>query len=77
MNVLPKTALARLVNGFTAGMVLSAIRTRMEARRRGMERDREFYRSFKAYCRANTLSRYCEDDWRTAADDDNLHPQVK
>jgi hypothetical protein len=43
----------------------------LEARTRRMEREREFYRSLNAYCRANNLSPICEDDWKVAAYDKN------
>jgi hypothetical protein len=45
------------------------LRRLLEARKRRMEREREFYRSLNAYCRANNLSPICEDDWKVAAYD--------
>ena len=45
----------------------SFVRERIEARRRAIARDKEFYRKLNAYCRANNLSAICEDDWKTAA----------
>jgi hypothetical protein len=39
----------------------------MEARRRRVQQDREFYRILRAYCRANNLPCACADDWKTAA----------
>jgi hypothetical protein len=45
------------------------VRNLMEARKRGIEQDRKFYRELRAYCRANNLSPVCEDDWRTMVRD--------
>jgi thiamine monophosphate synthase len=45
----------------------SLIHQRIEARKRAIEQEREFYRKLNAYCRDNNLSAICEDDWRTAA----------
>src|SRR5262245_9007551 len=45
----------------------SFFRSRLEARRRRIEQDKEFYQKLAAYCRANNLSPICEDDWKTAA----------
>jgi hypothetical protein len=46
-------------------LLASYIRRLVEARRRRIEQDREFYQKLKAYCRANNLSSVCEDDWKT------------
>lgn len=68
-----ETMLARVVttlaksNAPLAGYVSRLI----EARRRRIAHEREFYRNLKAYCRANNLSPVCEDDWKTAAYDNN------
>ena len=43
------------------------LRRLLEARKRGIEQEREFYRNLNAYCRANNLSSICEDDWKTTA----------
>ena len=39
----------------------------LNASRRRTEQERAFYRNLAAYCRANSLSPVCEDDWKTAA----------
>jgi hypothetical protein len=39
----------------------------LEARKRRIEHEREFYRNLGAYCRAHNLSPICEDDWKSAA----------
>jgi hypothetical protein len=49
------------------------LRRLLEARKRRMEREREFYRSLNAYCRANNLFPICEDDWKIAAHDKSDH----
>ena len=54
----------------TIATVKCRIHHLMEARRRRIKQDNEFYRSLRAYCRANNLSPVCEDDWKTAAADD-------
>ena len=63
------TTLAALVKNFTThkSALASLIRERIEARKRSIEQEKEFYRKLNAYCRANNLSAICEDDWRTAA----------
>ena len=50
-------------------LLARSVRGLIEARRRRIEHEREFYRNLKAYCRANNLSPVCEDDWKTAAYD--------
>lgn len=45
----------------------SFIRKRLKARRRRIERDKEFYRKLNAYCRANNVPAVCSEDWKTAA----------
>ena len=45
------------------------LRRFLEARKHRIKREREFYRSLNAYCRANNLSPICEDDWKVAAYD--------
>jgi hypothetical protein len=63
------TAVAALVKNFTTCRLALAsfVRERIAARKRAIERDKEFYRKLGAYCRANNLSSICEDDWKTAA----------
>jgi lipoate synthase len=58
---------AHAVNTFAKGQarLASYIRRLIEARRRRIEQDREFYQKLKAYCRNNNLSSVCEDDWKT------------
>ena len=41
----------------------------LEARKRRIERESEFYLHLNTYCRANNLSPICEDDWKIAAYD--------
>jgi hypothetical protein len=43
------------------------ISVRLQARRRGIEQEKEFYRRLGAYCRTNNLPAVCGDDWKTAA----------
>jgi hypothetical protein len=43
------------------------LRRFLQARKRRIEQEREFYRSLGAYCRAKNLSPVCEDDWKSAA----------
>ena len=53
----------------------SYIHGRIDARRRRIAHERDFYRKLTACCRANNLSYVCEDDWKTAAyatNDDKL-----
>lgn len=50
-----KTSLAHCVRGLLA------------ARRRRIEREREFYLQLTAYCDDNNLSQVCTDDWQTTA----------
>jgi hypothetical protein len=40
------------------------IRRRIAERKRRIEHEREFYRSFNAYCREHDLAPLCEDDWK-------------
>jgi hypothetical protein len=77
MNLHFKTTVARLANIHSTGklQLASYIRGRIDARRRRIEHEREFYRKLGAYCRANNLSCVCEDDWKMAAyakNDDKL-----
>jgi|AAFX01.1.fsa_nt_gi hypothetical protein len=69
MKVDISTAVAALVKNFTKCKLALAsfVRARIEARKRSIARDKEFYRKLHAYCRANNLSAICEDDWKTAA----------
>ena len=57
MNILMKAA----------RWLASGARDLIEARRRRIAEDKEFYRRLGAYCRANHLSPVCEDDWKTGA----------
>jgi hypothetical protein len=43
------------------------IRARLQARRRRIEQEKQFYLRFQAYCRANNLPVVCSEDWKTAA----------
>jgi hypothetical protein len=43
------------------------LRSLLDARRRKIEQEKDFYRSLATYCRANNVSPVCEDDWKTAA----------
>jgi hypothetical protein len=45
----------------------SFVRQRLEARKRRIERDKEFYVKLAAYCRSNNLPAVCGEDWKTAA----------
>jgi hypothetical protein len=49
------------------------LRRLLEARKRRIEREREFYHSLNTYCRTNNLSPICEDDWKVAAYDKGDH----
>ena len=62
-----ETKVAHVVNTFAKSKALLTryVRGLMEARKRRIEHEREFYRNLKAYCRANNLSPVCEDDWKT------------
>jgi hypothetical protein len=53
----------------SARRLAAHVRSLIEARKRRIEHDRQFYRDLRAYCRANNLSPICEDDWRTMARD--------
>jgi hypothetical protein len=37
----------------------------LEARRRRLEHEKQFYAALNTYCRANNVSPVCEDDWKT------------
>jgi hypothetical protein len=43
------------------------LRRLLEAHRRRIKQEQDFYRNLAAYCRDNDLSPVCEDDWKTAA----------
>jgi hypothetical protein len=43
------------------------IGARLQARRRRIEQEKEFYRRLQAHCRANNLPAVCGEDWKTAA----------
>jgi hypothetical protein len=43
------------------------LRALLEAHRRRIKQEQDFYRNLAAYCRDNDLSPVCEDDWKTAA----------
>jgi hypothetical protein len=45
--------------------VIRWLRRLIEARRLRLEREREFYRRYKAFCRKNGLSPIDPDDWKT------------
>jgi hypothetical protein len=50
------------------------LRGLLDAHRRKVEHEKDFYRSLATYCRTNNVSPVCEDDWKTAAyirNDDN------
>ena len=77
MSFVAKTMVASIMKTLARSKALLAryVRSLLEARRRRIEHEREFYRNLKAYCRVNNLSPICEDDWKTAAyykSDDNL-----
>ena len=77
MSFNAKITAARVVDTLAKGKALLVryVRGLIEARRRRIEHEREFYRNLKAYCRANNLPPICEDDWKiTAYDkiDDNV-----
>jgi hypothetical protein len=60
--------IARVANTFArrAGTWFAARLGSLAAERaRRIAQDREFYRSFHAYCRANNLNSVCADDWKT------------
>lgn len=67
MGFKTETMAERVANSFARSKALLAsyIRRLIEARRRRIEHEREFYQKFKAYCRANNLTCVCEDDWKT------------
>jgi hypothetical protein len=69
MTIDLNTAVAALVKSFTMrkSALASLVRERIEARKRSIEHEKEFYRKLGAYCRSNNLSPICEDDWKTAA----------
>ena len=72
-----ETTVARIVNMLANSKALLAryIRRLVEARRRRIEHEREFYRNLRSYCLANKLSPVCADDWKTAVEyngDDDL-----
>lgn len=71
MRLEAKTMVARAVDTITRSQAPLAcwLRRLIEARRRRIEHEREFYRKLKAYSRANNVSPICEDDWKTAAYD--------
>lgn len=48
-------------------MVASRIRARIQARRRRIEQEKEFYLKLAAYCRSNNLPAICAEDWKSAA----------
>jgi hypothetical protein len=66
-----KNMLAHIANSMTTVSRKLALRIGrlVEARKRRIEQDDQFYRELRAYCRANNLSPVFEDDWRTWADD--------
>jgi len=70
MNV-TKNMLAHIANTMTIVSRKLALRIGrlVEARKRRIEQDDQFYRELRAYCRANNLSPVFEDDWRTWAGD--------
>jgi hypothetical protein len=43
------------------------LRRLLDAHRRRIKREQDFYRNLATYCRDNGLSPICEDDWKTAA----------
>jgi hypothetical protein len=47
-------------------MLGSWLRAHMQARRRRIEHEKEFYRQLAVFCRANNLPSLCEDDWKSA-----------
>ncbi len=63
-----KTLVARFANTFTKSKSLLArsISELIEARRRSVEHEREFYRDLNAYCRAHKMPAVCTDDWMTS-----------
>ena len=58
---------ARLTNVAARGKarLADSIRRLVEARRRRIAHEREFYRNLDAYCRAHDVPCVCEDDWKT------------
>lgn len=48
-------------------MLASGIRARIQARRRRVEQEKEFYQKLAAYCRSNNLPVVCGEDWKSAA----------
>jgi hypothetical protein len=62
-----KILVARVVNTFAKSKALLAryVGRFIEARRRRIEHEREFYRDLRAYCRANKVPPVCQDDWKT------------
>jgi len=47
-----------------AALIVRHIRRLVEARRRRVTHEQEFYRAYEAYCRANKLRPVWAEDWR-------------
>jgi len=54
---------ANIVRSIRAQLPVWA-RRRIAARRLRLKYERDVYRKFNAYCRANNLIPFCEDDWK-------------
>jgi hypothetical protein len=67
MRIDSQSIVARLMNAAASGKALLAgsVRRLIEARRRRIAHEREFYRNLDAYCRAHDVPCVCEDDWKT------------
>jgi hypothetical protein len=65
----PDSSIARLAATLRSYRIALAtlIHARLQARRRRIEQEKEFYRRLQAYCRANNLPAVCGEDWKSAA----------
>ena len=50
-----------------ARSVAAFVAARLQARRRRIEQEKQFYLKFQAYCRTNNLPVVCSEDWKSAA----------
>jgi hypothetical protein len=69
MNRNPDSSIARVATTMRSRLTALAtlIRARLQARRRRIEQEKEFYRRLNTYCRAHNLPAVCAEDWKTAA----------